>query len=345
MAFSPLFIKPVHYRDKSPVFSSGKVHKNRRKGLETSVVIDLNIISKMKDVILGKTGYEESGLQYAVKEFNKSPLYLSPGFSFNEADRDYYEELYTSFELFLKKYCPTYIDAPNSLALPPPKESKRTFKELSTGERYMHSISYLSMLLIQIIMRNFRGYSPIQKFEKYVEYMVSKVAFLTVIEAEIARYCFFESNECKDIIFKKFCDKIHDNFLKKGNKKYILKNALNSASDIIYYRVVAIQSNEELDGVIQDTWLLTADEGLKYIAQSIYFIPSFDGCDHKAVRLVRNNFQRQSSYWRSCDDLFESYNFQRNFINFARFTSQECESKFKLITNCILSLENELVED
>lgn len=54
----------------------------------------------MKDVILGKTGYEESGLQYAVKEFNKSPLYLSPGFSFNEADRDYYEELYTSFELF-----------------------------------------------------------------------------------------------------------------------------------------------------------------------------------------------------------------------------------------------------
>ncbi|NKI74110.1 hypothetical protein Dpoa2040_001343 [Dickeya sp. CFBP 2040] len=340
MPFSPLFIKPVHSCDRNPTFSAGKVNKNKRKGIETSVVIDLNILSKMNDIIQGKISYNDSQLHYVVKQFNKASLCLSPGFSFSEVDRSYYKELQNSFELFLKIYCPSYIDSPNSVALPSDKDYDRSFKELPLGEKYLHSISYLSMLLIQTITIKYNHLTPEQKFTKYVEYMISNADILTAIEAEIAKYCFYDSSNCKDIAFKQFCKTIRSNFCKGGKKEYIIKNALNSASDIIYYRVVAIQSNEKLDGVVQDTWLLTADEGLKSIALSIYFVPSFDGCDYKAVKLVRNGLQKESTYWNYCDDLFQYYNLRRNFITSESLTTQEIESKFTHIINCSSALED-----
>lgn len=344
MPFLPSFIKPVHHHDKPPVFSSGKANKNRKRGIETSVVIDLNIISKMKDVIQKKVSYSDSGLACVVKEFNKSSLCLSPGFSFSEVARESYKELYSSFELFLKIYCPTYIDAPNSIALPLDKEYERSFNVLPLNEQYVHSISYLAMLLIQLIIKKFKCLTPEEKFEKYVDYMVSNADVLSAIETEVAKYCFCDPSRYDDILFKGFCKKIRDNFAKGGGgKEYIVKNALNSASDIIYYRVVAIQSNEELDGVTQDTWLLTADEGLKYIAQSIYFLPSFDGCDYKAVKLVRNKLQKESSYWNYCDNLFEYYNVRRNFFSFEKLSEQEADFKFKHIISCASVLEDALV--
>jgi hypothetical protein len=342
MTFKPEFIKPVRHHDRLSDLSSGRVHNNKKKNIETTIVLDLNILSKMKEVISNEINYKESGLQTVVKAFNSLPLYLSPGFSFNEVDRNYYEILYESWETFMLKYCPGYVDAPNSLSLPLAKNSTRLFKELPMAEKYFHAISYLSMLLIQVIHKNYNHLSPEQKFQYYVNYMISTADILSAIESEIAKYCFCDTISYKKLDFQIFCKIIKNNFLKGGNKKNLLKNALNSASDIVYYRAVAAQSNEKLDGITQDTWLLSADNGLKCIAKSVYFTPNFEGSDCKAVKFVRNEIQKKSPYWKYCDDMFIYYNIARNKGSHQNISQEITSAKLDHIIICAKKLEDSL---
>ena len=123
--------------------------------------------------------------------------------------------------------------------------------------------------------------------------------------------------------------------MKGGSAEKRLERALNAARDINYYRVVAAKSNEKLDGKVQDTWLLTADEGLKNLAQSIFFLPGFDGSDSKAVKLVRNQAQKTSAYWQFCDELFADQIAHRNGWG-SNLTEREwSESGFQQLFDCI----------
>lgn len=315
MGFSPLIIKPTRTNAKLPLLNYSIVEKNLRKGIETTVVLDLNILSKMNEVVINPNEYETSGLKPIVSMFNKLPIVLSPGFALGEADKTYVDMLWYSWEEFLGRYCPTYVDTPNATRDKlNHDEIGRKFETLPDADRHMHSIAYLSMLTIQVIAKRDVHLSPEEKFHAYVEYMSSSADMLSAVEAEVARYCFFDRSSENDIAFRYFSEIICRNFMKGGAIEKRLERALNSARDINYYRVVASKSNEELDGKIQDTWLLTADDGLKNLAKSIYFVPGFDGSDSKLVKLVRNKAQKKSAYWQSCDELFDYQITQRNVV-------------------------------
>jgi hypothetical protein len=109
---------------------------NARKGIETSIVLDLNILSKMNDVVVKTTTYAASGLESLVKFINKLPLVLSPGFALNEADKSYIETLWDSWEMFLWEYCPTYVDTPNATKNKVNQGSERRFELLSRTEQH-----------------------------------------------------------------------------------------------------------------------------------------------------------------------------------------------------------------
>ena len=78
MVFSPLIIKPTRARAKLPVLDFARAAKNLRNGVETTVVFDLNILSKMNEVIANVIEYEASGLKPVVSMLNKLPIVLSP---------------------------------------------------------------------------------------------------------------------------------------------------------------------------------------------------------------------------------------------------------------------------
>jgi len=283
-----------------------KVIQNHLRQVETSIIIDLNILSKMNKVMTGETTYKNSGLKDLVKTLNRvGGLCLSPGFAFNEADAKLIHKLTKSYELFLEKYCPTYMDHPGAIKTNRSESRTASFSELPTNEKYVNSITYLSILKIQLIMREDKELSPESKFKKYVDYLALKADMVGAIEAEAAKYVFFEHSMVSDQALKVFCKKIKDNFKKGGNTpEKLLNKCLNSARDIVYYRLAARQQNEVLDGKSQDTWLLTADDGLVNLTNSVYFVPQIDGDDSKYITYFRHKEQNKSDYWSYCDNLF-----------------------------------------
>lgn len=335
MGFSPLIIKPTRTHAKLPVLDFSRAAKNARKGVETTVVLDLNILSKMNEVVANPNEYETSGLKAVVSMFNRLPIVLSPGFALGEADKAYVDALWCSWEEFLAQYCPTYVDTPNATRDKDNHGRGRKFETLPEGDRHMQSIAYLAMLTIQVIAKRDAHLSSEEKFHAYVKFMSSRANMLSAVEAEVARYCFFDRSEEKNIAFRNFSEIIYKNFMKGGAAEKRLERALNSARDINYYRVVAAKSNEELDGKVQDTWLLTADEGLKNLAQSIYFVPGFDGSDSKAVKLVRNQEQKTSAYWQFCDDMFANQVWHRNGWGSNLKERGWSESSFQRLVDCI----------
>lgn len=344
MAFTPTIIKPSRTHANLPELDISRAKKNHQKGIETNVVLDLNILSKMNEIVLDPDKYETSGLKATVSMFNRMPLVLSPGFAISEVSNEYLDALWSSWEVFLSTYCPNYVDASNATKEKRVDGRGKKFEKLPDGDRHMQSIAYLAILAIHVIAKRSVHLSPERKFEEYVEFMCTRADILSAVEAEVAKHCFFDRTTEKSIAFRNFSEIIHKNFMKSGASEIRLRNALNSARDINYYRIVAARSNESLDGKIQDTWLLTADEGLKNLAQSIYFVPGFDGSDSKAAKIVRNQSQKTSSYWRFCDEFLSERLVLRNDWGTSVRDPGCDERHFRKIFDCITELEGSVRE-
>ncbi|PMS29885.1 hypothetical protein B0G57_1418 [Trinickia symbiotica] len=344
MSFQPLAIKPSRTHARLPDLNYSRAAKNARKGVETTVVLDLNILSKMHEVMTGQSTFETSGLQRMVSKFNKLPITLSPGFALAEVSKEYADALWTTWEAFLAKYCPQFVDTPNATKEKENHARGAKFDALPDGDRHVQAIAYLAILTIQVVDECGHHLSPEEKFSSYVDYMCMHADMLSAVEAEVARFCFFAAADEKDKAFANFARIIRRNFMKTGSIEERLRKALNSARDIIYYRGVAMRSNEQLDGRIQDTWLLTADEGLKNLARSIYFVPGFHGSDSKAVWIVRGQAQKRSPYWKHCDELFDKLNAQRARVHIGRGEPEWHEEQFHKIFDCIKLQEDKLRE-
>ena len=344
MSFRPVAIKPSRAHAALPELNYSRAAKNARKGVETTVVLDLNILSKMNEVTSGKCSLEESGLKSMTTKFNKLPITLSPGFALAEVDETYADALWCAWEAFLAKYCPRFVDTPNASKVKENHARGRRFDALPEGDRYVQAITYLAILTIQIIAASPQYRSPEDKFSGYVDYMCTHADMLSAIEAEVARYCFFSAGEEKDIVLVNVAREIRENFLKRGRSEIRLENALNSARDITYYRATALHSNEDFDGRTQDTWLFTADDGLKNLARSIFFVPGFDGSDSKAVRVVRNSAQKRSPYWTYCDELFARLNSERTHTLVGAKEPEWHKAQFQRIFDCIKRQEDKLRE-
>jgi len=344
--FIPRLIKPSRITCISPELKMARCIKNHFKGVETSLILDLNILSKMREVVDRKiVKYETSGLKGLVKILNSMPaLYLSPGFAISEANQDYLASLMESYEVFLAKYCPEYTDAPNATKNYKNINNKPSeFTELSKAEKYFNSVTYLGMLRIQIVER--RGYSdPFLKYESYLSYMIQKADMVGAIESEAAKYVFSDIESISDPSFRAFSSRIKRNFKKSGNSpEKLLKNCLNAARDIMYYRATADRSSELLDGKRQDTWLVSADDGLIKLSESIHFVPDMDGSDSKYVSFVRRKEQKNSSYWSYCDEItINNLNYRQlvRELEGAEYWLEEKDLDYLL--DCISESEDEL---
>lgn len=299
----PALIKPSRTVDALNPMSHETIFRNVLLGIETSVVLDLNILNQMQSVIQGNGTLESEGLTGLVSFFNENPVCITPGFAFGEADRAYVMPLREDYEAFMAAHCPGYVDTPKSTNDIEKRLVSRSFKELEEGDKHTLVIMYVAMLAIQITGIESPNSSPEEKFSKYLNYMETKADMVSAIEAEVAKYWFFDRRAVKDDAFKASCKTIRDNFNKGGKGEGRLQYSLNYARDLAYYRHTALQDGKKLDGVIQDCWLFTSDAGLVELAKSIYFYPH-EGEAAKHVTFVRNNEQKSCAYWKYCDEQF-----------------------------------------
>lgn len=198
------------------------------------------------------------------------------------------------------------------------------------------------MLAIQVIAKENSGISPELKFSSYVSYMTSVANVLSAVEAEVAKYWFFDRTAVTEDGFKASCKKIRDNFNKGGKGQGRLDYILNSARDLMYYRVTAISDGKKLDGRLQDTWLLTADQGLLELSKSIYFCP-YEGTLAKYVSFSRHPEQVSDPYWKFCDQLLAD-TVENRRTTMKTDTRRIAQHDWDLVSSSVEELEGKIMQ-
>lgn len=285
------------------MLDSNLIQRNLVLGIETTVVLDLNVLNSFKDFVAPNQARSENLLRdiAAIKEVLELPgIYITPGFALGEADESYLSELRNAYEEFLRDECPTYIDAPNATNDFQERVNARKYRNLPSSDQRFYGSTYLALLKIHDILLSKEWQSPEARFDSYLEYMHGVANFVPGLETEVAKYLFCNPSEFRGTDFGIACEAIQDNFNKGGVGEKRIDRVLNGARDIMYIRSAAMMDGKSLDGRTQDTWLLTRDTGIAHFISSIYFHPA-EGERSKYTAVSTNKARQANSYWRYVD--------------------------------------------
>ncbi|WP_157137978.1 hypothetical protein [Herbaspirillum lusitanum] len=295
-------IKPSRHDDEQSLLLPEEVVRDISQGIETSLTLDLNILSFLRSALNSSTeAAANEGLLAEIQNvFNTPFLFLSPGMALGEADESYLDSLHSSFEQFLEQFCPGYRDAPNATRDYRSNIGARRYGALPKIEQQFFSISYLALLKVHDIILANRSSSPEAKFDRFLEYMDGVANFVPALEAEKAKFCFSSNQGSLDTEFVSLSDAIKDNFNKGGRGSKRVERVLNGARDVMYLRMVASMDGKNLDGKPQNTWLLTCDDGIAALSRAIYFYPVEDEAS-KHVTIAEYGSRNKNAYWRYVD--------------------------------------------
>ena len=267
---------------------------------EIVLILDLNILNIMKDCL----DYPElmhlyPNLQNFIRFLNSSyNVVLAPGFALGEAGEDYAMKIYYAYELFIRYYCPNYTDAHNGINKFTFKEHNSKFSQLDKGLQLLISLFYASSLCMLICKLQYGNNKFIA--EGYIiGFLMIKLecacGILSTFVIEVAKFVFFK-NDSNEWAHSDCLTSIRKNFSKSGSD--ILHVALNIAFDLFLIFISSAGDKRFLDGVAQDLWLVTADNG---IAEFSKFLNYTD--DKGSFEPRRDDFMKNNKYWQTCDNL------------------------------------------
>jgi len=266
------FIKSSHPPTGEPQLNPVKVGYNFSNRIETTLVLDANILIAMEKVVKKGNKWallKEYGLRNLVTFLQKCPLQsvcISPGISLEEMppaiaeiSRGYYEE-------FCRVHLPGFIDIPNCVHKSySGKDRNYGFQDLDKQARAILAIPFVSLIFLIVIDR--KKVQPADKFQEYLSNMASRLDILSAKEIEIAKYCFSEpaANSRSLINIRRI---LRRNFLKTEkdrlpkNIEEVMKVAFNGACDLHLINSANIVDQNGIDGVKQDCWIATQDKKL-----------------------------------------------------------------------------------
>lgn len=302
------FIKACRETDSSPKLTPSIVTANKREGIETNLILDLNILVRMEDVILRKHSPNEFDLTRLINFINLCPphsLCLSPGFALSEVHPKFKKLSFEIFDVFLSIFCPGMIDHPTATRNTE-QEQERTqayeFSELSIEEQYIYSVSFFSLMQIHIINAKYPSLSGVEKYKKYLTKVCDGIDMLSAVEAEIAKYCFCDKKPKYSTTLNYKIDAIKQNFMDGSSKpKQRFKNIFNGVQDLKYIRGALEFSQKHFFGKTQDTWIATLDSKLYWLSESVHHYPVAGEPDGKYFSIVRSPDQDACHYWTVVD--------------------------------------------
>ena len=162
---------------------------NADQGIETTVHLDLNIISAIRKF----TFYENSLnpdicnlVNSIISIFSQlDRVYISPGFAFHETSSTYTKRNIQAFNYFLKEYLPKYHDAYNAVEYQP-----NTSKE----DKFYLFNAHASIYAIHYIRKKYNAKSPFYQFKKYLSMIDQNLKYLDPVVCMVAIYAFAESD-------------------------------------------------------------------------------------------------------------------------------------------------------
>ncbi len=318
-----LFIKPSRPTECEVKLDPVLVSSNKARDIETTLTLDTNILISMERVVDNGNKWssvKKQGLHNLVKFLQKCPpksVCISPGLAFNEMPPGLAEKSRKKYEIFCSKHLPGFIDSPNCVYTKfSGKEDDYGYEDLSDETKAVLSISFSCILYLNLIENKENG-KPIEKFKKFLDKIESKVDFLSAAEIEIAKYCFAEltTNSEEIVDLRK---RIRNNFLKTREKngklpknaKEVMQIAFNGACDINLLMTANVIDDSGLDGIEQDSWIVTKDKKLVEFC-TIFHHVNLDGEAGKFAASVVHPDHGRDIYWALADADFAVRNIMR----------------------------------
>ncbi len=267
---------------------------------EIALILDLNILNIMKDCLdYPELMYLYPNLQDFIRFLNSSPnVVLVPSFALGEARQDYAMEVYYAYELFIRFYCPNYINAHNGINKFAFKKHESKFSQLDKELQFPISLFYACSLCMLICKLQYSN-DKLMEQGHIIGFLMIKLEYacgvLPAYVIEVAKIVFFKGDS-NEWAHSDFLTQIKKNFGKSGGD--ILHAALNIAFDLFLIFISSAGDKRLLDGIPQDLWLVTADNG---IAEFSKFLNYTD--DKGSFELKRDDFMKNSEYWQTCDNL------------------------------------------
>lgn len=307
------FIKASHESNVMPILDVVLISKNNSCNIETTLLFDTNVLIAMEKAITKnakESQLKEYGLANLVSVLKKSPsqsVYLSTGLALHEMPPSLAEQAKASYEIFMAKFLPTFIDTPNAINIKyQGKQFDYRFFDLEEVAQEILAIPFISLLYLGMIDKFYAG-KPIEKFKEYIRLVIAELDVLSTTEMEIAKYCFANppSSALETINKRKV---IRSNFLKTKNNKLPVDSAeaiaiaFNGACDINLLNTANIQDKKVLDDNLQDIWIATRDKKL-YEFCCIFHHINLDGHVGKYSASISLQDQKDDKYWKEAQQI------------------------------------------
>ena len=323
-----LFIKPSRPIDAVAKLDPVLIAKNKSEGVETTITLDTNILISMEKVVNNGNKWasvKKQGLHNLVKLLQRCPprsVCISPGLAFNEIPPKLAQQSREKYELFCSEHLPGFVDSPNCIYSEyKGKKENYGYDDLSDESKAVLAVPFTCILYLNLIENKFKG-KPIEKYQKFSDKLEYKVDILSVIEIEIAKYCFAEPpSDCRETI--ELRKKIRNNFLKTSCGKLpkdsseVMNIAFNGACDIHLLQSANIIDQNGIDGVKQDSWIATKDKKLVDFCNIFHHI-NLDGEVGKYAAKTIHPEHSKDLYWMWADADFEVRSMKRRSYHESR---------------------------
>lgn len=304
------------------------VAANASHGMETTLVLDTNILIAMERVVKGgnKTSLlKQHGLHNLVELLGRCPprsICLSPGIALNEMPPALAEKSRWQYEAFCSKHLPSFVDTHNSTHTSfAGKDTDYGYLDLEPIAQAILAVPFSALLYLNIVDKKFSG-SPIQKFEEFLRRLSADLDILSAKEIEIAKYCFADppTAAAETIRIRKL---LRRNFLKTKEDKAIytfneaMAVAFNGACDLMLINSANVIQTKGLDGVPQDCWITTRDKKLFEFSKVSHYV-DLDGEAGKYALSRILPEQDHDKYWQQANRAHHSLSVSRKAYHEAR---------------------------
>lgn len=314
--------QPSSDRDELIEFDSTIAIKNYRKGRQTSIIFDTNVLIDIDSAYRTKSPHsklKEAGIVQFIKLIAKNSKYgifISPGAAYRELPPARRAPVEAALSRMLKYYLPTFSYDPNATNLPFEDEgdTPEEFSELPSELQEFKSYSYASLLAMNIIY-NMPTAKPIEKLNIYIDYCSEVLNLISLKELTIARYVFAPDKGITDSLRMRK-NAIVNNFtkIKRGvGKRLSLAEAikrisLNGANDLIMVTSADVVNNtrERYDytPIAHDVWIATSDEKLYEFCRACPSILFEDSKGTMARAMDAHYDITGTRYWKESAETF-----------------------------------------
>jgi hypothetical protein len=322
------FFRPSRQGHMEPVLNPVLISRNASYGIETTLMLDTNVLIAMERVVQGgnkNSLLKQYGLRNLVDLLGRCPsksICLSPGMAFAEMPPAHAEKSRWHFEAFCAKHLPSFGDTPNCIhSTFIGKDSNYGYLDLEPLAQAFLAVPFAALLYLNIIDKKFSG-SPIQKFEEFLRRLSYDLDMLSAKEVEIAKYCLAEppATAVETIRLRKL---FRANFLKTKENKAIytyeeaMAVAFNGACDLTFINVANVLQTKGLDGVQQDSWVATRDKKLFEFSKISHYL-DLDGEAGKFALVTILPEHNQDEYWQQATRAEQSLGLSRMAYHLSR---------------------------